>query len=119
MIRGGGGGGKVVKSGRVIQAGVIKRVISRHAPRNPRNRLNDPSLLQFLSLSPSPGLSEMLNSQRSCNLSTVSKREDEFFRTSSSDDEKNGESSFQISLSTSFAARIDRARFLRPSEKRS
>lgn len=42
MIRGGGGGEKVVKSGRVIHAGVIKRVISRHAPRNPRNRLNDP-----------------------------------------------------------------------------
>lgn len=50
----------MVKSGRVIHAGVIKRVTSRHAPRNPRNRLNDP-LLQFLSLF--PGLPEMLNSQ--------------------------------------------------------
>lgn len=114
MIRGGGGGEKVVKSGRVIHAGVIKRVISRHAPRNPRNRLNDP-----------PSSIPLVISRFIRDAEFAGRAIFRLFRNEKTNfferphDEKNGESSFQISLSTSFAARIDRARFLRPSEKRS
>lgn len=95
----------MVKSGRVMHAGVIKRVISRHAPRNPRNRLNDP-----------PSSIPLVISRFTRDAEFAGRAIFRLFRN-----EKTNffERPHQISLSTSFAARIDRARFLRPSEKRS